>query len=151
MLSLAVFIVGEEVSGQLLRADFDKTAASVRLAGHEPIACRVSEIPKNFAEADTELVHFIMAGHFVMPSFYEALAGTVEHQKMDYAFCRSLCFAGGRASVVTPGQKGWEIGGMVVRRWVLQEIGVGPEIAEFYGRAVAEYRGVEVPHVLFVS
>lgn len=150
MLSLAVFVI-EKSPEQTQR-----TVSTIKLAGQEPIICPTSEIPKKFKSVETDLIHFISAGHLVLPGFYRALTNTIEYSKKDFAFCKALRLGkleqeSGHARVVGPGERGWNIGGMVVRRWVLQETGIKTDIAGIYGRITSEYRGVEVPHTLFVG
>jgi hypothetical protein len=102
-------------------------------------------------DATEEFVHLTGPGIIFLPGFAACLLSQLEHSGKDFAVCGLLTFAGGKESIldgsgeVRPAQ-------MVVRRWVLKELGVPKQdFSAFCRRIASEYKGARVPHVLCVE
>lgn len=119
---------------------------SVRLGGQEVKTCAKDEALK--AVSDAQYAHVVLAGTIVHPCFYEAMLNACEHENADYTYCPCACLGGDDPDIVRLNGDRLVLGQILVRSWVLRELGVSKKINKVYKRVVKEYCGVEVPHAL---
>jgi len=144
MLSIGVFVVTHD------KNNGGHALATVRLGlGSDPVICVADEFPKLVEESDTDLIHAIPATGIVLPGFYPAMRTALEHTGMDYAYCPCLDVNGdAEAEVTLPNSGVTNYGQLVVRRWVLRELGMSANIPDLYRKVISDYRGTDIPHVL---
>lgn len=119
---------------------------SVILGGQSPQACSQDEALK--VVANTQYAHVLLGGTVVLPGFYEAMMNTCEHAKADYACCPCARLGGKDPAISVPGDGEIVCGQILVRSWVLRELGLTEDIKKIFSRVIKEYCGESVPHVL---
>ena len=147
MLSVVSVILGVDSEKAKL------TNSSVRYAsGREGHVCEPESLAKFLEDREEDVVHLIAPGGIVLPQFFRAFIVSLEGSGKDYAFCPCLLVSNGSMTEVRPTGDVAHFGQMMVRRWVLQELGVGKgNIPSLYNRVVSEYRGTEIPHHLYME
>jgi len=129
--------------------DMRRATSSVVLAGQECLAEPVDTVIAKALDDDADFCHIIGHRMILLPSFYEALLTACEHAGVDYACCNCADLEGNQLlGQPTPDQ--FVVGQILVRQWVLKELGVG-DYKESLKRVIAEYRGIHVPHTLIVE
>lgn len=123
------------------------TTESVELAGNSVIKTLESDALSTVRSG--EYCHVLNSNTIVLPGFYEAMVTACEYANADYVFCicARLLKTSGTPDKVIPTPDDFAIGQIVVRGWVLREIG-DTDINAVLSRVLSQYRGVEVPHVL---
>lgn len=142
-----VLVVPEGLSGSEEREQ-RTTFSSVLLAGNlEPIVATEKALSCAVG-GDSDYSHLLTLRTIILPAFYLAMVSACEHANTDYVFCH--CGVLGKEPKVltapTPGD--FVSGQLLVKSWVLRELGVAGSIEQTLGRVLSEYRGIEVPHVL---
>jgi len=143
-MNIAVAVVSDNCDGN----DFVALSrSSIALTGRTTDVCSPGDAWDTVRDA--EYSHIIAGGTILHPSFYEAMVNGCEHAKADYACCPCASLAGADGPVVTvPGQGGLVWGQILVRSWVLRELGKSGSPGKLLNRVIKEYRGQSVPHVL---
>ena len=136
-MSIDVFVIECENS--------DRTIASAEFAAQrqDDLDIRVHRVSNvDSSQVTADLVHIVSGGGIVMPEFYGAMKAYLESSNRDYVTCPALSISGGN-------DKGIEgVGNMIIKSWVIKEIG---GIDDLKNRVVFEYRGVEIPHFLYME
>ena len=146
MLSLSVYMLGGS----------ERTVATIEYAvdgiGKVTVElCDQSELKERIEKSDSELVHIVPDGAIVMPSFYKAMFNYIEHSHRDYVFCPGIRISNGKAEEVRQ-QGEFSCGQLIVRTWVVKELGASVQDLNKLGhRIISEYRGVEIPHNLYME
>lgn len=118
---------------------------SIVSAGVEPI--QVSEkIVKAMLDTGKKYLHFVERGTMILPDFYEAMALACEQDGTDYAYCQ--CSRIGRDVLGCPVPGDVVSGQLLIRSWVIEEVGLKGFTRKVVDRILTEYRGSEVPHIL---
>jgi hypothetical protein len=134
-----VVVVSEEDEKTLI----SQTESSVEMAGVEPVEGQLGKA----VGSGKQLCHLIEPGTIVLPSFYEAMINMCGD--FDYAYCH--CAVLGKEVLRNPVPGNMVMGQLVVKSWVVSELGAKGDVMGLLNRVLAEYRGVEVPHVLAVE
>lgn len=126
--------------------NFGNSFNSIRMAGCEPTDVKSSNDVSKILEKESQFCHFVKPGTIIMPSFYEAALNMCG--KFDYTFCH--CSDLDKKEICdSPSPKNFIIGQILVKTWVVKELGInGDNFESLLGRVLTEYRGVEIPHIM---
>jgi hypothetical protein len=148
MLSVDIYVLGDK----------GRTVATVDYAekGLENVESKFYKDPKELKglvdASDADLIHFVPSGAVLLPDFYKAMLNYLEHSQRDYVFCPCLRIsANKKATEIRPNGKAFSYGQMIVKRWVVNELGDVSDLNKLSHRIVSEYRGVEIPHCLYME
>jgi hypothetical protein len=125
---------------------FLPTEESILLNGVSPINTSLKEW---YQQEQKEFLHFINYGTIILPHFYEAMVNIIG--KFDYAFCHCAKLKKSSEIISNPVSGNFVNGQFLVKSWVVKELGGEGYVEDLLMRVMAEYRGVEVPHVLAVD
>jgi len=102
--------------------------------------------------SESKLIHFLKAGTYMLPGFYDSSAIMLESSRLDYCFVHALVLESGKLSSISSPIPDSDVNEsqVVVRRWVLGELGVESVLGTL-GRVVEEYRGVEIDSTLCIE
>jgi len=147
MLSVNVYVLGDK----------GRTVATVNHAvkiseGITAEVCSPESLKGLVDESEADLFHFVPSGAVVLPDFYKAMLAYLEHSHRDYVFCPCLKVHNDKtATEVRPDGQLVSSGQMIVRSWVVKEIGNVSDLSQLSRRIVSEYRGIEIPHCLYME
>lgn len=144
MLSVDVYVLGDK--GRTVATVNHATKDADGVATRE---CRPEELKGLIESSKADLFHFVPSGAVLLPDFYKAMLNYLEHSQRDYVFCPCLRVAPDKtASEIRPGDQQFSYGQMIVKSWVVKELGEFTDLAKMSRRVASEYRGVEIPHCL---
>jgi hypothetical protein len=150
MLSVSVYVLGDK----------GRTVATINHATENSSQIKVrfckstAEIVQAVKNDKSDLIHFVPSGAVILPNFYEAMLNYIEHSQRDYVFCPCLKIDGDTKTLeeLRPEDKQFSHGQMIVRSWVVNELGAEvADLGKLSRRVVNEYRGVEIPHHLYME
>jgi len=147
MLSVDVYVLGDK----------GRTVATVAHAmrdidGIQYQKCRKNMLSSLVNGSSADLFHLVPNCAVLLPDFYRAMLNYLEHSKRDYAFCPCLRVnKDNTTSEVSPGDRSFSIGQMIVKSWVVKELGLVNDLNQLKSRVISEYRGIEVPHHLYME
>lgn len=147
-MKVSTVVVGEGDYSPLDDAMFRMSMRSAALAGAEPARVPSADAARRVVDAALEYGHLMERGTVVLPEFYRAMTNACDYAGTDYAYCKAAMLGEKPTTVETPVPGRMSLGQVLVRTWVLVELGVGREPKELLERVLREYRGTEVPHVL---
>lgn len=150
MLSVSVYVLGDK----------GRTVATVNHAAEKAsnvkvkFVSSVAEIEQLLKDDESDLVHFVPSGAVILPSFYDAMLSHLEHSHRDFVFCPCIKIDGNAKTLkeLRPGDSDFSHGQMIIRRWVVKELNadVG-NLSRLAVRIINEYRGIEIPHNLYME
>jgi hypothetical protein len=124
-----------------------KSMISVEMAGVEPVMTEELEQMEHPATlaVDKEFSHFVEDGVIIHPNFYEAASNMIG--KFDYAFCHAVNLD--RKEIIDrPTPENFCLGQIIVKSWVVKELGANTDLHALMKRVLVEYRGIEIPHLM---
>jgi hypothetical protein len=124
------------------------TARSVGLAGQECSRAIIKNSLQASFQGDPDFCHYMWPGTIVLPQFYDALVAACQHNQTDYAYCHCARVRPDAEIITSPSPDSYALSQILVRSWVMLELGTQGNPAEMIRRVMSEYRGTEVPHVL---
>jgi hypothetical protein len=124
------------------------TINSVALAGLNPIQAIPEAALKECLEFNPEYCHFLWPGSLVLPGFYQAMLTSCEYESADYVYCHCAMVRSERHVILSPSPDKMAMCQIMVKAWVLLELGSNDHPSELLKRVLTDYRGAEVPHVM---
>lgn len=124
------------------------TKNSIAIAGGGCIRANPEDSLKESLKDDPVFCHYARPGAILLPHFYKAMIAVCEHEKTDYVYCHSTRVCLTHEVLKTPTSQKFNLSQIMVRSWVMLELGSGGHPDEMMERVLAEYQGAEVPHVL---
>jgi hypothetical protein len=146
MMSVNVYVLGDK--GRTVATVGHATKSDNSITTKQ---CQVNELKSLINGSDAELFHFVPSGAVLFPDFYKAMLSYLEHSQRDYVFCPCLRIEDKTASELRPGDKEFSFGQMIIKSWVVKELGEFADLAKMSRRVIAEYRGIEIPHCLYME
>jgi len=140
----SVVVVGESSDDMMTTMSI----RSARLAGAAPRHSEPGGAVRRVIEDGLEYGHLVTPGTVVMPDFYRAMVNACDHVGTDYAYCGCAVLGDEPECVMLPTPGHLSPGQLLVRTWVLVELGPTSELRDLLGRVLTDYRGTEVPHVM---
>lgn len=123
-----------------------KSMSSIEMAGVKPVITEdLKQMEYPALLADKEFSHFVEDGIIVHPNLYEAALNMIG--KFDYAFCH--CSSLEKKQIIErPTPENFCLGQIIVKSWVIKELGVNTDLHDLMKRVLVEYRGIEIPHLM---
>jgi hypothetical protein len=147
MLSVSVYVLGDK----------GRTVATVNhsIASTEGVASKMvshDKLKGEVEESKSDLLHFVPSGAVLLPDFYKAMLSHLEHSQRDYVFCPCLRVNTDKTtSELRPDGDEFSFGQLIVKSWVVKELGDLSDLGKMSRRIISEYRGVEIPHCLYME
>ena len=147
MLSVSVYVLGDK-GRTVATADYSaKQSDDVSLQ-----ICNKENLKGFVAGSKSDLFHFVPSGAVLFPDFYKAMLNYLEHSQRDYVVCPGLLITTDKKTVeLRPDNKDFSFGQMIVKSWVVRELGDVSNLRHMSRRIISEYRGVEIPHCLYME
>ena len=146
MLSVNVYVLGDK----------GRTVATVNhsIANTEGVTSKLvspDKLKGEVEEAESDLLHFVPSGAVLLPDFYKAMLSHLEHSQRDYVFCPCLRINADKTTSELKPDGEFSFGQLIVKSWVVRELGDLTDLKRMSRRIVSEYRGVEIPHCLYLE